>query len=137
MKGHQKDWNFFKKKQLIFSISLDNLHSLKKNLKTIALPWNLAPNPLDFMNSAALQSTVYMLDMDAPIKLVKLTSVLASAQLRVKMVKGFWRVDFAGDTNTSIDIHADAKDEYERLLIGEDDDDTESEEEESEDEEDI
>ena len=40
-------------------------------------------------------------------------------------------------TNTSIDIHADAKDEYERLLIGEDDDDTESEEEESEDEEDI
>ena len=35
-------------------------------------------------------------------------------------------------TNTSVDIHEDAKPEYERLLRGEDDDDTENEESEEE-----
>ena len=48
------------------------------------------------------------------------------------MLKSRFRRRDRISTNTSVDIHSDAKPEYERLLRGEDDDDTEDEESEEE-----
>ena len=48
------------------------------------------------------------------------------------MLKSRFRRRHRISTNTSVDIHSDAKPEYERLLRGEDDDDTEDEESEDE-----
>ena len=48
------------------------------------------------------------------------------------MLKSRFRRRDRISTNTSVDIHSDAKPEYERMLHGEDDDDTEDEESEEE-----